>query len=68
MKWIEINQLPAECSGCEQQSCYNCDNAGKRWILSEKDDLVLRRRMLEKAILRAQRQIEEIDRELAKIK
>lgn len=68
MRWIEANPLPVECNGCTQQTCYNCDNAGRRLFLSKKDELLMRRRMLEKAILRAERQIEEIDKELANIK
>ena len=48
-----------------RQSCYHCDHAGKRWYLSQKDDLLLRRKMLLKSIARTQKQIEEIDKELA---
>lgn len=65
MNWIEADTLPEACQRCVQQSCYNCDHAGKRWFLSQKDDLLLRRKMLLKTIARSQKQIEEIDKELA---
>ena len=65
MNWIEANPLPEECQKCMRQSCYHCDHAGKRWYLSQKDDLLLRRKMLLKSIARTQKQIEEIDKELA---
>lgn len=65
MNWIDAVSLPEECQKCEQQSCYNCDVAGKRWFLSQKDDLLVRRKMLLKSIERSQKQIDEIDKELA---
>ena len=63
MEWLEADPLPAVCRQCKED-CYNCDHAGERWILSRTDELRVRRKMLEKAILRMQRQIAEIDREL----
>lgn len=67
MKWIEANPLPAECENCMQQSCYACDIAGVRWSLPEREELLLRRKMLVKSIARAQKQIDEIDEELAQM-
>lgn len=67
MAWIEANPIPADCNACTRQSCYNCDNAGKRWVLSDKEDLLLRRRMLLKAMQRTQKQIEDIDKKLSQI-
>ena len=65
MEWLEADPLPAVCQRCEGD-CYNCDHAGERWILSRTDELRVRRKMLEKAILRIQRQIAEIDQELGR--
>ncbi len=65
MKWNKADPLPEECQLCAEQSCYNCDSAGKRWFLSRKEDLLLRRKLLLQAITRTQKQIAEIDTELA---
>ena len=65
MEWIEANPLPAVCQNCQEEECYNCDYAGERWTLSKADELRVRRKGLLKAIERLQREIAEIDRELA---
>ena len=65
MEWIEANPLPAVCQNCQEDDCYNCDYAGERWTLSKADELRVRRKGLLKAIERLQREIAEIDRELA---
>ena len=64
MEWLEADPLPEECLACEDEDCYNCDYAGKRWYLSRKDSLVLQRRGLVKAIARLQRKIDDIDEEI----
>ena len=64
MEWLEANPLPAECEKCEEEDCYNCDYAGKRWYLSEEDELRVRRKGLVKAVECLQRQIKEIDKKL----
>lgn len=64
MEWLEIETLPMECQDCQEEECYNCDHAGRRWRLSKRDGLLLRRKGLVKAMERLQQQIEEIDREL----
>lgn len=64
MEWLEANPLPVECQNCEEEDCYNCDYAGKRWYLSEEDELKVRRKGLMKAVERLQRQIKEIDKKL----
>ena len=64
MQWIEANPLPEVCLRCREADCYNCDHAGERWTLGKADELRLRRKMLEKAILRLQRQLDDIDKEL----
>lgn len=61
MKWIEVHPLPDECRGCQKMECYNCDHAGKRWVLSQEDELKIRRKGLVKAMERLQKQIDEID-------
>lgn len=64
MEWIEANPLPPECVDCQEEECYNCDVAGKRWTLSRADELRIKRKMAVKAIERLQRQLEAIDAEL----
>ena len=64
MEWLEANPLPAECENCEEEDCYNCEYAGKRWYLSKKDELRIRRKGFIKAVERLQRQISEIDQQL----
>lgn len=64
MEWLEANPLPVECENCEEEDCHNCDYAGKRWYLSEEDELNVRRKGLVKAVERLQRQIKEIDEKL----
>ena len=64
MEWIEADPLPPECVNCQEEECYNCDYAGKRWTLSQAAELRVRRKGLLKAIDRLQRQVEAIDAEL----
>ena len=64
MEWIEANPLPQECLNCQEEDCYECDTAGKRWYLSKADELRIQRKGLIKAIERLERQIHEIDAEL----
>ena len=64
MEWIEANPLPPECVGCREEDCYNCDYAGSRWMLSQADELRIRRKGIVKAIERLQRQLDAIDAEL----
>ncbi|MBQ8881665.1 MAG: hypothetical protein IJ030_05805 [Oscillospiraceae bacterium] len=67
MKWLETHPQPKECENCQQAECYNCDTAGKRWVLSKADELRTTRRLKIMAIARLQRQVEEIDALLAEI-
>ena len=67
MEWLEASPLPAECQNCEEEDCYNCDHAGKRWYLSAVDELRVRRKGLVKAVERLQRQIDDIDEKLAQL-
>lgn len=64
MEWIEADPLPVECQDCQEEDCYNCNTAGKRWYLSQEDELTLRRKGLIRSIERLQRQVQEIDRAL----
>lgn len=64
VEWIEANPLPVECENCKEEDCYNCDFAGKRWYLSEADELRVQRKGIEKQIERLKRKISEIDTKL----
>ena len=65
MDFIEATPLPTECRCCQKTDCYICDHASKRWTLSKEQELLLLRKLKEKAILRFKRQIEEIDYQIA---
>ena len=54
MDFIEATPLPTECRCCQEPDCYSCDQ-----------ELLLLRKLKEKAILRFKRQIEEIDYQIA---
>ena len=45
--------------------CGSCEHGGERFYLSRKDELLLAKKSRQKAIERLQREIAEIDRELA---
>ena len=67
MKWLEVNPIPGECKECHEGDCYNCDIAGKRWVLSQEDKLRTDRILKIKAIQRLQRQVEQIDQQLREL-
>ena len=67
MEWIEVSTLPLVCQECKELDCWECDNAGERWILSPEDELLVRRKALQKPVERLQKQIAEIDRQLSSI-
>lgn len=52
MEWIEAGPLPERCRTCAEEDCYNCDWAGERWRLSARDQLLLQKASLQKAIAR----------------
>lgn len=62
MEWLEAE--PVECRNCQEEDCYNCDFAGKRWYLPREDELRIRRKALMRSIERLQRQVQAIDKEL----
>ena len=62
---LQKNPLPPECQSCLEPECWECDLAGARWELSERDRLLSSRKLKEMAIARFQREISEIDRQLA---
>ena len=64
MEWLEADPLPVECETCKED-CRSCDIAGKRWYLSELDELKLRKKGLERVVVRMQRQIKEIEEKIA---
>ena len=39
LNYTEISPLPAVCSECKEIDCYNCEYAGERFILPEKDKI-----------------------------
>lgn len=67
MEYLQDQLLPAQCQSCEEKDCWECDYAGIRWVLSERDRLIYARKLKEQAIVRFQRQIAEIDRQLEKL-
>ena len=60
MDFIEATPLPTECRCCQEPDCYSCDHASKRWTLSKKQELLLLRKLKEKAI----RETPEITKEM----
>lgn len=67
MEWIEKKPIPEECVGCQEADCYNCDIAGRRWVLSARDELLFQRALKKRAIARLQRQVAQIDQKLCVI-
>ena len=64
MQWIEVTPLPEECGACTETDRYNCDYAGKRWVLQRRQELLLKRKGILKSIARLEKQLEVIDNEL----
>ena len=64
MEYREVKPLPVQCQKCNEDDCYNCDYAAARWRLPRKTELQVRKKMLTRAILRLQRQLQEIQEEL----
>ena len=65
MNDMEKEQLPPVCRQCREPDCWECDYAGMRWEQSQRERLMHARKLKESAIARYQRQIAEIDRQLA---
>lgn len=61
MEWKEVEHLPEECLDCNEENCYNCDIACKRWYLPENEELNLKRKSLLHSIKRLHQQVIEID-------
>ncbi len=55
------------CKECQALDCYNCDWALLRIPVNRASELRSLRKMKQRAILRLQRQIEQIDAELAQL-
>ena len=66
MEWIEALPLPQTCVGCEED-CGSCNTAGERWVLSEKTELLVRKKAAQKAMERILRDLADIDRRLEQI-
>jgi len=52
LKYTEISPLPAVCCECKEIDCYNCEHAGERFILPEKDKIKISMEIKKKQILR----------------
>ena len=65
MEYHEVHPLPAVCRGCKDLLCADCDHALERWTLSRRDELILRKKGLEQAMGRLQRQLAEVEQALA---
>ena len=68
MELWETKPLPCVCRNCTEEDCYGCDYAGLRWQLDRGDELAVRKKMLDRAIKRLQKQVNFIDEELRRIK
>ena len=56
-------ELPPECRGC-LKDCYDCDMLEQKVACTEREQLVMERKLAEQAIHRYEKRIVEIDREL----
>ena len=52
IEYKEIHPLPEVCRDCIELDCYNCDNAGDRFVLSERDKIKISMVIKKKQILR----------------
>ena len=66
MEWIEVQPLPQVCVGCEED-CGNCDTAGERWVLTERSELLVRKKAAQKAMERILRDLADIDHRLEQL-
>ena len=55
MEWIEVDPIPEECENCKEEDCYNCDTAGKRWVLSQEEEQRLNQVLMTRAAQRRER-------------
>lgn len=60
MEFIEADPLPEACRQCSGQCCDECEHAGERWTLPPEDWKRLTVRAKEKAIMRLQRELEQL--------
>lgn len=51
LEYIEVSPLPEVCRNCNDD-CYNCEYAGERFILPEKDRIRLSMEIKKRQILR----------------
>lgn len=52
LEYKEMNPLPEICRSCSELDCYNCEHAGERFILSQRDRIKLSMTIKKKQILR----------------
>ena len=55
MEWKEADPIPEECRNCKEADCYNCDVAGKRWILPEEEERRMAQLLMARWLERRQR-------------
>lgn len=55
MEWLEADPLPEECVNCQEEECYNCDYAGKRWYLAPEDEARIIQKLAQQAASRQKR-------------
>ena len=67
MDWLETTPIPEECAICKEEDCYNCDIAGKRWVLSREAELHTQRLLAIQGVKRLQQRIAAIDLELERL-
>ena len=63
VEYIEEHILPSECKECNED-CGSCDNALLRWSITNKDKLILQRKVKCTQVRRLLRDIERIDEEI----
>ena len=63
IEYIEADPISEVCNGCNDD-CGSCENAGLRWYLSKKDELIISRKGKAQAVKRLLREIARIDAEI----
>ena len=61
MELIEADPLPEACRQCGEQYCDECEYAGERWTLPQEEWKRLALKAGEKAIVRLQREMEQLN-------
>ncbi len=67
MELLEKTPLPDCCQECQEEDCWECDNAGERWQLAPIDKLKAERALHYRAMVRHAEKVVELDRQLAEM-